>query len=80
MRRGFFDSTKNMGIFSGRVKVVDPRFNLQSDNPSVYYKGTKPEPEKAIAEGNVDCARPTRCEWWTLRPALLVDPIKPLYS
>src|SRR5207253_9767173 len=26
----FFDSTKNMGIFSGRVKVVDPRFNLQS--------------------------------------------------
>src|SRR5262249_47305302 len=24
----FFDSTKNMGIFSGRVKVVDPRFNL----------------------------------------------------
>src|SRR6476620_4700920 len=27
----FFDSTKNVGIFSGRVKVVDPRFNLQSD-------------------------------------------------
>ena len=24
----FFDSTKNMGIFSGRVKVTDPRFNL----------------------------------------------------
>src|SRR5438034_3124315 len=27
----FFDSTKNKGIFSGRVKVTDPRFNLQSD-------------------------------------------------
>src|SRR6476646_1235089 len=25
----FFDSTKNMGIFSSRVKVIDPRFNLQ---------------------------------------------------
>ncbi len=24
----FFDSTKNVGIFSGRVKVTDPRFNL----------------------------------------------------
>src|SRR4030095_11581254 len=24
----FFDSTKNIGIFSGRVKVTDPRFNL----------------------------------------------------
>ena len=28
----FFDSTKNMGIFSGRVKVVDPRFNLNLTN------------------------------------------------
>src|SRR6476619_7720110 len=26
----FFDSTKNVGIFSGRVTVVAPRFNLQS--------------------------------------------------
>src|SRR5215467_1099117 len=32
----FFDSTKNMGIFSGRVKVVDPRFNLQSDKLTVF--------------------------------------------
>ncbi len=32
----FFDSTKNMGIFSGRVKVIDPRFNLQSDKLTVF--------------------------------------------
>ncbi len=32
----FFDSTKNMGIFSGRVKVTDPRFNLQSDKLTVF--------------------------------------------
>src|ERR1700757_2645645 len=29
--QAFFDSTKNIGIFTGRVKVLDPRFNLQSD-------------------------------------------------
>src|SRR6266566_9915180 len=32
----FFDSTKNKGIFSGRVKVIDPRFNLQSDKLTVF--------------------------------------------
>src|SRR5207247_1703853 len=50
----FFDSTKNMGIFSGRVKVVDPRFNLQSDKLTVFItKGQNQSLEKAIAEGNV---------------------------
>lgn len=32
----FFDSAKSMGIFSGHVKVVDPRFNLQSDKLTVF--------------------------------------------
>ncbi len=32
----FFDSGKSMGIFSGHVKVVDPRFNLQSDKLTVF--------------------------------------------
>src|SRR6266480_5595461 len=27
----FFDSNKSIGIFTGKVKVTDPRFNLQSD-------------------------------------------------
>ena len=54
----FFDSTKNMGIFSGRVKVVDPRFNLQSDKLTVYItKGQNQSLEKAIAEGNVGLVR-----------------------
>src|SRR5436309_9744606 len=49
----FFDSTKNMGIFSGRVKVVDPRFNLQSDKLRVFItKGQNQSLEKAVAEGN----------------------------
>jgi lipopolysaccharide transport protein LptA len=54
----FFDSTKNMGIFSGRVKVTDPRFNLQSDKLTVFItKGESQSLEKAIAEGNVGLVR-----------------------
>src|ERR1700756_227838 len=54
----FFDSTKNMGIFSGRVKVFDPRFNLQSDKLTVYLrKGEDQGLEKAIADGNVGLVR-----------------------
>src|SRR5437763_9238714 len=54
----FFDSTKNMGIFSGRVKVVDPRFNLQSDKLIVFItKGQNQSLEKAVAEGSVGLVR-----------------------
>jgi len=54
----FFDSSKNMGIFSGRVKVVDPRFNLQSEKLTVFItKGQNQSLEKAIAEGNVGLVR-----------------------
>ena len=54
----FFDSNKNMGIFSGRVKVVDPRFNLQSDKLTVFItKGQNQSLEKAVAEGNVGLVR-----------------------
>jgi len=54
----FFDSTKNKGIFSGRVKVTDPRFNLQSDKLTVFItKGQNQGLEKAIAEGSVGLVR-----------------------
>jgi lipopolysaccharide transport protein LptA len=54
----FFDSTKNMGIFSGRVKVIDPRFNLQSDKLTVFItKGQNQSLERAVAEGNVGLVR-----------------------
>lgn len=32
----FFDSSKSVGIFRGRVKVNDPRFNLQADKLTVF--------------------------------------------
>jgi lipopolysaccharide transport protein LptA len=54
----FFDSTKNMGIFSGRVKVTDPRFNLQSKKLTVFItKGQNQGLEKAVAEGDVGLVR-----------------------
>jgi lipopolysaccharide transport protein LptA len=54
----FFDSTKNMGIFSGRVKVTDPRFSLQSKKLTVFItKGQNEGLEKAVAEGDVGLIR-----------------------
>jgi lipopolysaccharide transport protein LptA len=54
----FFDSNKNVGIFTGQVKVTDPRFNLQSDKLTVYIsKGENQGLEKAVAEGNVGVVR-----------------------
>jgi lipopolysaccharide transport protein LptA len=54
----FFDSNKSMGIFSGRVKVTDPRFNLQSDKLTIYItKGENQGLERAIAEGSVAVVR-----------------------
>src|SRR5262245_55096968 len=32
----FLDSEKNIGKFTGHVKVVDPRFNMQSDKLTAY--------------------------------------------
>jgi lipopolysaccharide transport protein LptA len=54
----FFDSNKNVGIFSGHVKVSDPRFTLQAEKLTVYItKGQNQGLEKAIAEGNVAVVR-----------------------
>ena len=54
----FFDSNKNIGIFSGHVKVADPRFSLQAEKLTVYVtKGENQGLEKAVAEGNVAVVR-----------------------
>ncbi|MGI9114331.1 MAG: LptA/OstA family protein [Chthoniobacterales bacterium] len=54
----FFDSTKNVGVFSGNVKVIDPRFNLQSDKLTVYlHRGEEQGLDKAVADGNVGVVR-----------------------
>jgi lipopolysaccharide transport protein LptA len=54
----FFDSNKNVGVFTGHVKVLDPRFSLQSDKLTVYLrKGEDQGLERAVADGNVGLVR-----------------------
>lgn len=54
----FFDSSKSMGVFSGHVKVTDPRFNVQADKLTVFIgKGENQGLERALAEGNVGVVR-----------------------
>jgi lipopolysaccharide transport protein LptA len=56
--QAFFDSNKSMGIFTGHVKVTDPRFNLQSEKLTVFIsKGENQGLERALAEGNVGVVR-----------------------
>ncbi|MFL6515441.1 MAG: LptA/OstA family protein [Chthoniobacterales bacterium] len=51
----FFDSNKSIGIFRGRVKVNDPRFNLQADKLTVFIsKGSQsgqPSPSPKTEQG-----------------------------
>jgi lipopolysaccharide transport protein LptA len=54
----FFDSSKNIGVFTGNVKVIDPRFNMQSEKLTVYlHRGEDQGLDKAVAEGNVGIVR-----------------------
>ena len=51
----FFDSANSIGIFTGRVIVKDPRFNVQSDKLTIYLtKGNAPGASPSPAnESNV---------------------------
>lgn len=53
----FFDSAKNIGKFTGHVKVVDPRFNMQSDKLTAFISKESEGLEKAVADGNVGVVR-----------------------
>ena len=53
-----FDTEKRIGVFTGHVRVFDPRFNIQSDKLTVFIHKEEGEGlEKAIAEGNVGVVR-----------------------
>lgn len=53
-----FDTAKHIGVFTGHVRVFDPRFNIQSDKLTVYiHKEEGAGLEKAIAEGHVGVVR-----------------------
>ncbi len=53
-----FDTEKRIGIFTGHVRVFDPRFNIQSDKLTVYINKEESQGlERAIAEGHVGVVR-----------------------
>ena len=53
-----FDTEKRIGVFSGHVRVFDPRFNIQSDKLTVHiHKEESQGLERAIAEGHVGVVR-----------------------
>jgi lipopolysaccharide transport protein LptA len=53
-----FNTEKRIGVFTGHVRVFDPRFNIQSDKLTVFIHKEEGEGlEKAIAEGNVGVVR-----------------------
>jgi len=53
-----FDTEKRIGVFTGHVRVFDPRFNIQSDKLTVFIHKEEGEGlEKAIAEGQVGVVR-----------------------
>lgn len=53
-----FETEKRLGVFTGHVRVFDPRFNIQSDKLTVYIHKEEGEGlEKAIAEGHVGVVR-----------------------
>ena len=53
-----FDSTKSIGVFTGKVVVIDPRFKIQGDKLTIYMSNKQSEGlDKAIVEGNVGVVR-----------------------
>jgi lipopolysaccharide transport protein LptA len=53
-----FDSTKSLGVFTGHIIVIDPRFQIQGDKLTIYISKNQNEGlEKAVVEGNVGVVR-----------------------
>lgn len=53
-----FNTEKRVGVFSGHVRVFDPRFMIQSDKLTVFIHKEEGEGlEKAVAENNVGVVR-----------------------
>jgi lipopolysaccharide transport protein LptA len=56
--KAVFDSTKSIGVFTGHIVVIDPRFQIQGDKLTIYIAKAPAEGlEKAVVEGNVGVVR-----------------------
>jgi lipopolysaccharide transport protein LptA len=53
-----FDSSKSIGVFTGHIIVIDPRFQIQGDKLTIYISKKQSEGlERAVVEGNVGVVR-----------------------
>jgi len=53
-----FDSSKSIGVFTGHIIVIDPRFQIQGDKLTIYISKKQSEGlETAVVEGNVGVVR-----------------------
>jgi lipopolysaccharide transport protein LptA len=56
--KAVFDSSKSLGVFTGHIVVIDPRFQIQGDKLTIYINKNQSEGmEKAVVEGNVGVVR-----------------------
>lgn len=56
--KAVFDSTKSLGVFTGHIVVIDPRFQIQGDKLTIFISKNQNEGlEKAVVEGNVGVVR-----------------------
>lgn len=56
--KAVFESSKSLGVFTGHIIVIDPRFQIQGDKLTIYISKKESEGlEKAVVEGNVGVVR-----------------------
>jgi lipopolysaccharide transport protein LptA len=56
--KAVFDSGKSIGVFTGHIVVIDPRFQIQGDKLTIYLSKKEGEGlDKAVVEGNVGVVR-----------------------
>lgn len=56
--KAVFDSTKSIGVFTGHIVVIDPRFQIQGDKLTINLDNKQSGGlDKAIVEGNVGVVR-----------------------
>jgi lipopolysaccharide transport protein LptA len=56
--KAVFDSTKSIGVFTGHIVVIDPRFQIQGEKLTIYLNDKQQGGlDKAVVEGNVGVVR-----------------------
>jgi lipopolysaccharide transport protein LptA len=56
--KAVFESSKSIGVFTGHIIVIDPRFQIQGDKLTIFISKKQSEGlETAVVEGNVGVIR-----------------------